>query len=195
TFFLPVPLDRFSDAEHINQYYRQMLEKIESVPGVEKAALTTGMPTQGAGLGMAFSVAGAPPVDRAARPGAGFEMVTPGYFETFGIRVVKGRSFNEQDTAQNTRVAIINESFANRYFPGVDPLAQRILIDGLIPGKLQVGQPVEWQIVGVVNNVRNGRGLRHDLRQIYAPFWQSPWPQASMAVRTSGDPTGMTGSI
>ncbi|HEY6403218.1 MAG TPA: FtsX-like permease family protein, partial [Blastocatellia bacterium] len=195
TFFLPVPRDRFSDAEHINQYYRQMLEKIESVPGVEKAAVTTGMPTRGAGFGMQFSIAGAPPVDRAARPDAGFEMVTPGYFETFGIRVIKGRGFSEQDTAQNTRVAIVNENFANRHFPGVDPLTQRILIDELIPGRQQVGQPVEWQIVGVVNNVRNGQGLRRESQQIYAPFWQSPWPRASITARTSGDPTSVTGGI
>src|SRR5262249_28308184 len=140
------------------------------------------------------SIAGGPPVDRAARPRAGFEMVTPGYFETFGIHVVKGRGFNEQDTAQNSRVAIINEVFANRYFPGLDPLTQRIQIDELRPGR-QVGQAVEWQIVGVVNNVRTGRGLREDLRQIYVPFWQSPWSQASMAVRTSGDPTSLTRSL
>jgi len=195
TFFLPVPRNRFSDAESVNQHYHQMLERIESVPGVEKAAVTTGMPTQGTGFGMAFSIAGAPPVDRGARPGAGFEMVTPGYFETFGIRVVKGRSFNDQDTAQNTRVAIVNETFANRYFSGMDPLKQRILIDELLPGRLQVGPPVEWQIVGVVNNVRSGQGLRSDLRQIYVPFWQSPWPQASVAVRTAGDPTRLTKSI
>jgi putative ABC transport system permease protein len=190
-----VPRNRFSDAESVNQHYHQMLERIESVPGVEKAAVTTGMPTQGTGFGMAFSIAGAPPVDRGARPGAGFEMVTPGYFETFGIRVVKGRSFNDQDTAQNTRVAIVNETFANRYFSGMDPLKQRILIDELLPGRLQVGPPVEWQIVGVVNNVRSGRGLRSDLRQIYVPLWQSPWPQASVAVRTTGDPTSLTKSI
>jgi predicted permease len=195
TFYLPTPRNRFSDAEQIRQYYRQMLERIEAVPGVEKAAVTTGMPTQGPGLGMAFSIAGAPPVDRSARPSAGFEMVTPDYFETFGIRVVKGRGFNEHDTAQNTRVALVNENFANRYFPGVDPLTQKILIDELIPGRQQVGQPVEWQIVGVVNNVRNGQGLRGDSRQIYAPFWQSPMPRASIASRTSGDPASVTSSV
>jgi predicted permease len=109
--------------------------------------------------------------------------------------VVKGRSFNKQDTPQNTRVVIINNSFADRYFPGVDPLTQRLVISELSPGKPFVEKPVEWQIVGVVNNVRTGRGLRSDLRQIYAPFWQSPWPRASIAARTSGDPTSVTASL
>src|SRR5262245_49025746 len=172
-----------------------MLEKIEAVPGVQKAAVTTGMPTRGTGFGMDFSVVGAPPIDRAAWPGAGFQMVTPGYFETFGIRVVKGRGFTEQDTAKNTRVAMVNEYFANRYFSGVDPLTQRILVDELTPGSMRSGPPVEWQIVGVFHNVRNGRGLRGDNPEIYVPFWQSPWPQASVAVRASGDPTSVTSGI
>jgi len=195
TFFLPVPDQRFSEPAKITPYYRQLLGRIESVPGVEKAAVTTGMPTRGAGFGMLFSIAGAPPVAPAARPGAGFQMVTPGYFETFGIRVLKGRKFTEQDTADNPRVAMVNETFANRYFQGQDPLAQRVLIDGLTPGSLKIGPPVEWRIVGVYHTVRNGEGLRSDFPEIYVPFWQSSWPQASVAVRTAGDPHSMVKSI
>jgi putative ABC transport system permease protein len=195
TFYLPVPQSRFSDVERINPYYRQMLERIESVPGVERAAVMTGMPTRGTGFGMNFTIAGAPPVDPATRHWAGFQMVSPGYFETFGIRVVKGRSFSEQDTAKNTRVALVNEHFANRYLSGVAPLSQRIVTDGLIPGSMQLGPPVEWQIIGVFHNVRNGAGLRYDNPEIYVPFWQSPWPRASVAVRTSADPASATRSI
>jgi putative ABC transport system permease protein len=195
TFSLPVPQSRFSEPGQVAPYYRQLLEKIESVPGVESAAVTTGTPTRGTGFGMAFSIVGAPPVEPTARPGAGFQMVTPGYFETFGIRVVKGRRFTEQDTADGARVAMVNEHFANRHFPGVDPLTQRIAVDELTPGSLKIGAPVEWRIVGVFHNVRNGQGLREDYPEIYVPFWQSPWPQASVAVRTAGDPAGMTRSI
>src|SRR5262249_51713473 len=197
TFFLPTPRSRFSNVERINPYYQQMLEKIEAVPGVRKAAVTCGVPTRGTGFGRRFSIAGAPPVDPAARQGAGFQMVTPGYFEIFGIRVVKGRNFNEQDTAKSARVAMVNETFVNRYLSGVDPLAQRILTDQLIPGSRTAGPPVEWQIVGVFHNVRNGSGLRTDNPEIYVPFWQSPWPgpAADMVVRTSDDPAQVTGGI
>jgi predicted permease len=115
-------------------------------------------------------------------------MVTPGYFETFGVRMVKGRSFTEQDSAGGAHVALVNENFANRYFHGVDPLDQRIAVDSLIPGGMRVGPPVEWRVVGVFHNVRNGEGLRSDFPEIYVPFWQNPWPWASVAVRTAGDP-------
>jgi putative ABC transport system permease protein len=195
TFFLPAPQSRFSEPGQVTPYFRQLLERIEAVPGVESAAVTTGMPTRGAGFGMGFTIVGAPPVDPASRPGAGFNMVTPGYFETFGVRVVKGRHFTELDTGSSARVAMVNEHFVNRYFPGVDPLMQRIAVDQLVPGSLKIGPPVEWRIVGVIHNIRNGQGLREDYPEIYVPFWQSSWPQASVAVRTAGDPAGMTRSI
>jgi putative ABC transport system permease protein len=193
TFNLPVSESRFTQAERIAPYYRQLLEKIESVPGVKKAALTTGIPTRGTGIGMGFTIVGAPPVDPSARPGAGFQIVTPGYHDTFGIRVVKGRSFDEGDTAAGPRVAMVNERFVNRYFAGVDPLQQRIAVNQLIPfGK--PGPPVEWQIVGVFHTVRND-GVRDDYPEIDVPFWQSPMPRVSVAVRTDGDPNNVIESL
>ena len=121
-------------------------------------------------------------------------MVTPGYFQTFGIRLIQGRSFSEQDIAGSLPVAMVNENFVRRYLSGVDPLTQRLAIEQLIPGVNRNGPAVEWQIVGVFHNVRTG-DLRDDYPEIDVPFWQSPWPQAGMAVRTTGDPEAMTKSI
>jgi len=193
TFNLPVPESRFAQAERIAAYYRQLLEKIEAVPGVKRAALTTGIPTRGTGFGMGFTIVGAPPVDQSARPGAGFQIVTPGYHDTFGIRVVNGRSFDESDTAASPRVAMVNEKFANRYFAGVDPLQQRITVNQLIPSG-KPGPPVEWQIVGVFHTVRND-GIRDDYPEINVPFWQSPMPHVSVAVRTDGNPHNLIESL
>jgi predicted permease len=195
TFYLPVPEGRFKEADRITPYYRQLLEKIESVPGIERATATTGMPLRGTGFGMAFRVAGTAPADPGERQGAGYQMVTAGYFETFGIRVVKGRHFTEQDTATSTRVAMVNETFANRYFPDADPLSERLVVNQLIPGSPQIGPEVEWQIVGVFHNTRGGEGLRDDYPVIYVPFDQSPWPSAQVAVRTAGDPESITRSL
>jgi putative ABC transport system permease protein len=123
-------------------------------------------------------------------------MVTPGYFKTFGIRVVKGRHFTEQDTATSARVAMVNEAFATRYLPAGDPLAQRVVAPQLIPGSPQNGPEVELQIVGVFHNTRRGEGLRDGADPvIYLPFWQSPWPRASVAVRTAGDPERVTSGL
>ena len=96
---------------------------------------------------------------------------------------------------RRVRVAIVNETFVNRYLKGVDPLTQRILVEQLIPGVTKLGPPVEWQIVGVFRNIHNGGIRREGFPEIDVPFAQSPWPQAAMAVRTTGDPAEMSKSI
>jgi putative ABC transport system permease protein len=196
TFYLPVPQSRFKEAERISPYYRQLLEEIESVPGVETATVMTHIPLRGMGFDQSFRIAGAPLVDPSARQNARFQMVTPGFFKTFGIRVLKGRYFTEQDTVTSMRVAMVNETFANQYLSAGDPLSQRIVVPQLIPGSPQGGPEVEWRIVGVFHDTRSGEGLRSgDVPVIYLPFWQSPWPRASVAVRTAGDSARITRSL
>jgi putative ABC transport system permease protein len=195
TFSLPVPVTRLTQPDQIVAYYRQLVERIESLPGVIRAEAATGMPLQGTNFGMPFTIAGKPVADPSARPGAGFQMVTPGFFQTFAIQMVKGRAFTDQDAANSVPVAVVNETFAKRYLAGVDPLSQRILVEQLIPGVTKLGPPIEWQIVGVFRNIHNG-GIRSDgFPEIDVPFAQSPWPQASMAVRTTSDPADMSKSI
>jgi putative ABC transport system permease protein len=195
TFYLSVSPERLTKADEINSYYRQLLEKIRAVPGVVDAAASTGTPLQGTFGGMPFSVFGKPVADPSLRPGSPFQMVTPGYFSTYGIRIVKGRGFTDQDSAGGARVAMVNENFVRRFLPGTDPLTQIIDIDELIPGAAKTGGIVHWQIVGVFHNVRNGGIREDDFPEIEVPFWQSPWPTAGMAVRTQGDPAAMTKSI
>jgi len=194
TFSLPVPQAKLTQPGQMVSFYQQLLERVESLPGVSHAEVATGMPLQGPGFGMPFTIAGKPVSDPSTRPGAGFAMVTPGYFQTFGIQLVKGRGFTDQDIAGRVRVAVVNEALVKKYFPDVDPLTQRLIVEDLIPGVTKLGPPVEWQIVGVVRNVRNG--IRNDgFPEIDVPFWQSPWPQVGMAVRTTGDPIAMSKSI
>jgi putative ABC transport system permease protein len=193
SFRLPVPERRFSGAEQITSYYQRMLEKIEAVPGVKKAAAMTGVPAAGPMLGRRFSIVGQPPVDPSERPGAAFQTATPGYVEALGIRVSRGRSFDERDRAGSTRVAMVNEYLVNRFFPGVDPLTQRITFEEPVPG-VQRGRPVELQIVGVFHNVRRAGSLE-EYPEIDVPFWQTPWPQASIVVQTDGDPKTVLTSI
>ena len=162
TFGLPVPDSRPKDPEKIVAYYRQVLSSIAAVPGVSHATAMTGMPLQGTYFGMPFTVVGQPAAaDPSQRPGAGFQMVTPDYLQTFGIRLIKGRAITEQDTAASVKVAIVNEDFVNKFLKGTDPTQQRISVEQLIPGVTKLGPAVEWQIVGVYHNVRS-RGFREE---------------------------------
>jgi putative ABC transport system permease protein len=193
TFRLPVPERRLNGPDQIRSYYGQMLEKISALPGVAKAALTTGVPARGATIGRRVNIVGQPPPSPTERRGSAFQMITPGYIDALGIRVIKGRSIDEHDTSTSMRVAMVNEFFAARYLPGVDPLTQRFSAEEIVPGQ-PGGKPVEWQIVGVFHNTR-GAGFREDNPEVYVPFAQSPWPQASVVVRANGDPKALIKSL
>ena len=194
TFQLPVPLKRLDGPDQIRSYYRRMIEKVEAVPGVRKVGAMTGVPARGPFFGMPFNIVGRPPESPGQGDGAAFSMVTGGYAQALGIRIVKGRAIDERDTDTSVRVATVNENFVKRYLPNVDPLTQRISIEEIIPGTGPMGKPLEWQIVGVFHDVR-GAGVREEYPEINVPFAQSPWPQVSMVIRTDGEPKAVIRSV
>jgi putative ABC transport system permease protein len=195
TFRLQQPPTRFATADGINTYYQQMLSAVRSVSGVSSATAVTGMPLLFHSDGMPFTLVGGPTyTDPSQRPGAGFQSVSPDYFKTFGIQLLKGRSFTDQDTASSVRVAIVNEEFANRYLKGLDPFQQRLSIEQVIAGQPRLGPAVEWQIVGIIHNVRYG-DFRDDNPEINVPFTQSLSPNVTIGVRTAEDPAAMTKTI
>jgi putative ABC transport system permease protein len=195
TFGLPMVKDKDFTAEQIIGHYQQILRSIESTTGVESASAMTGMPLQGAGFGMPFTIAGDKDfTDPSQRPTAGFGMATPGYFKTFGIRIVKGRGITDQDDAANLKVAVVNEQLVREHFKGRDPIGQRLMVEQLYPGATKLGPPQAWQIVGVYHDVRGGSFSRQRA-EIMIPFYQSSWPNVGFGVRTAGDPATMTKTI
>ena len=196
TFSLPVPDGRLVAADQVTTFYNELLTRMRVVPGVTAASVSTGMPVQGTNFGMPFYFAGAPLADPSKRPGAGFNMVMPDYFKTFGIRITKGRAFTEQDRAGSQPVAIVNQTFVTRYLKkDEDPLTKRVFVEQLIPGETRLGPPIEWQIVGVYGDVHNAGPRNNGFPEIDVPFLQSPWPSALFAVRTSGEPTAVIKSL
>jgi len=195
TFRFPVPQTRLSQPEQMITFYHQLLEKLDAIPGVQHAGVATGLPLAGPFFAGPFNIAGQPQAAAGSRPTAGFLMVTPGYFQTFGIHMVRGRRFNEQDTEHSPRVAVVSENLARRHFPGIDPLGKRVIVDQLIPGVRQQGPPLEWEIVGVFHSVKYDLRDSDTTAEIDVPFDQSPWPNVDVAVRTTGDPVSMTKTI
>jgi putative ABC transport system permease protein len=195
TFYLPVPDSRSKDPAQMTAYYRNILAHIAVVPGVGHATVMTGMPIYGSGFGMPFTLENGPTfADPSKRPNTGFGMVTPAYFDTFGIQVLSGRAFTDQDTANTIKVAMVNQDFVNKYLKGKDPFRQRVLVEELIPGVTKLGPPIAWQIVGIYHNVHTA-DQREENPQMLIPFWQIPWPQAGFGVRTAENPATMIRSI
>jgi len=192
SFGLNPPQSRFQNNDQINAYYQQMLTTLRSVAGVSSVASLTGAPLRGDSDGMPFTIVGGPSyADPSQRPGTGFQSVSPDYCKTLGIRVIRGRTFTDQDSGSSPRVAMVNEEFARRYFKTQDPLTQRLSIEQIIPGLPQLGPAVEWQVVGVFHNVRYG-DFRDPFPETIVPFAQSLSPGVTVVVRTSADPATMT---
>ena len=187
TFAIPVADGKLKDAAEVNAYYDRILASIKNVPSVEKAAVSIAIPLRGGGFTREFQIVGRPPVANPKSQRTSFSPISTEYHETFGIPVLKGRDIDEHDTATTQRVAVVNETFVKRYLAGVDPIGQRLRVENFsFEGK--PAQPAEWQIVGVVKDVRFS-----DLRASYdpeidVPFGQNPFAYNSVAVRTKGDP-------
>lgn len=195
TFYLSVPKTLPKEPEKIIAYYKQMLSSIRSDPGVSSVSAQTGIPLFRMYRPTPFAIVGEPAYNNTSTlPRADFGKVTPDYFKTFGIRIVKGRSFDDQDTASGVKVAIVNEDFVRTYLKGSDPLQQSISIWQSNNGETPSANPTECQIIGVYHDVLSG-SMREHHPEMQVPFWQSPSPQPAIAVRTAEDPDLMIKSI
>jgi putative ABC transport system permease protein len=195
TFYLPVPQSRLARPEQTESFYRDLLARLEAIPGVQRAAAATDTPLDDPNLELPAGIVGTRGSELST-PDVAFGAVTPGYFETFGVRVDRGRMINQRDTANGPRVAMVNETFARRFLKGVDPLSVRLRVGQLQNGELAFEPDVERQIVGVFHDVQNSvRPGQPKLPQIWVPFAQSPWPHAVVAVRTAIDPEKMMRAI
>ena len=181
TFSLSLPRNRYPSDPAIAAFAERAARRLRAIPGVRSAGASQALPFAIDLNIVYFAVAGRP-AERDHPTTYVFE-VTPGYLAAMGIPVLQGRGFEAPDVAGAPRVVIINQAIARRYFPGEDPIGQRI------------GRPdtpiEEWgQIVGVVADVKDGvvSSLDHDgcPLQIYVPFAQNPYDALTFVVRAGG---------
>lgn len=165
---------------------RETLQRVRTIPGVLDAAFATSMPMHGY-YPHAFEIAGQT-VDSAHPPVADLQAVTPSYFNTLGIRLVRGRFIDDGDDLHSPRVVMVNETFVRRYMPKDDPLTHRLMprfFTGVVDSKTKIPPPPEYQIVGVFHDVLDNEHLTDAVEpEIYISQWQSPGPYVHIAVRT-----------
>jgi predicted permease len=173
---------RYDTAEKRAVFYEQLVERVESVPGVRSAAVSLTLPFTG-WAGVPVQLATGVPLKLNERPISILQPVTPNYFRTMKIAVKRGHDFNSHDTTNSAPVVIINESLARHFWPeypnGPDPLGQYLLM-----GR----EPRPKQIVGITADVRQ-QGKDQDAKfGLYVPNAQVALPSAAIVVRTAGDP-------
>ena len=195
TFYLSVPKTQDKEQAKIAAYYKQMLTGIQSVAGVSAASVQTGTPLFPPRM-TPFVVAGESALDGDSSkwPKVGFGAITPDFFKTFGVRMMKGRAFTEQDSPSNVKVAIVNQEFVRRFLHGADPLRARVWLRLSAENERIPAAPTEWQIVGVSHDTLS-KSMRAHIPEIQIPFWQSPSSDPVIAVRAAGDPDSMIKSI
>lgn len=182
-----------TSSEQINTTARELLTKLNALPGVQSAALTTSMPLQGHDNGMPFNISGHLVADT-DRPVADFEMVTPSYFGTVGAHLLQGRFLSDSDQLGSAQVLIVNHSFVDRFLHGENALNQHVLLPDYNHG--QFTPPTEWQIVGVFQDIPNGEHVTEKTEpQMIASFWQHPGRHAQLAVRSVIDPGLISGPV
>ncbi|HEV2864457.1 MAG TPA: ABC transporter permease [Pyrinomonadaceae bacterium] len=184
TLGVGAPQQLYGQTEQRAAYFKQMQERLSALPGARAVAVTSSLPLDWV-LNFSYGVEGRP-----ARPGdepqADYMAVSPNYFETMRIPVLKGRGFTERDATGAPDVAVINETMARRVFPGEDPLGRRITID-------YMERRLALEVVGVVADVRQTAGEETGL-QIYDCYLQRPWLSSSFVIRADGDPALLAAS-
>ncbi len=174
------------------QFYRELVDRVQAIPGVRNAAVAMTLPTGSGWLGTNVLVQGQPSVDGAQQPTARLQSVTPGYFHTLHIALRRGREFTEQDNSVAAKSpVIINESFARRFWPayplGVNPIGQHVQegIDHTGP----------MQIVGIVGNVREAALSDDSGPEFYVPNVIHSPQTAYLAIRTAGRPLSFAPAV
>jgi len=176
---------KYSDGRQRRAFLQGVMRQIENLPGVEQAGAINFLPLTGFWGDVSFSIEGRPAPRPDEASSADNRVVTERYFRTVGIRLLRGREFDERDREGSPPVVIINETMARRHWPNEDPVGAHI----------NLGQGNKPEIVGVVNDVKSF-GLEEETHpDIYRPFAQAPSTLIAFAIRASGDPLSLVAAV
>lgn len=178
-----LPPSKYAKDEEQAAYFKEVLARLDHVPGVTAAGAVLSLPLTGAEESTDLFIEGRPRPTFDQRPGADYTIVSPEYFQALEVPLLKGRQFSDRDDKDTPGVIIINEALARRYWPDEEPVGQRLTVGF---------EKATRQIVGVVGNVKQ-TALNGDPRPtMYLPHLQRPTGGMSIVIRTNGDPTSLS---
>ncbi|MBW4697200.1 MAG: ABC transporter permease [Aphanocapsa lilacina HA4352-LM1] len=186
-----LPVAKYRDERQIVDFFDRLLARIRALPGVSSASGIFTLPLSGSSSDGTFIIEGRPPVGPGQEPSAGYLIVGPDYLQTMGIPLLRGRAFDERDRATSPKVALINETMAQKFWPGEDPVGRRLSIDTPRPA------PESWiEIVGIAKDART-LALNKPVRpEMYFPYSQLAWPFLTLVIRTgTGDPAALGNAL
>ncbi|HEX3230490.1 MAG TPA: ADOP family duplicated permease, partial [Pyrinomonadaceae bacterium] len=190
TMSLRLPNSRYAEPQQRVNFFQQTLANVSQLPGVKSAAICFSLLMTGDGATDPVLIEGRPPVPKGEEPVLRGGSISGDYFRTMGINIRRGRGFTEQEVWKESHVIIVNEAFAQRFFPDEDPKGKRI--------KVGVGDPPWSTIVGVVaNHIQPGVDNRV-WEEMFYPYVNTADPPLwgmNLVVKTEGDPAALTSAV
>lgn len=189
TLRIALPDSIYSKPEQVRGFYAQLLDRVQRLPGVVSAGAISGLPLSGQGGSGTLTIDTRSVPLEDTTPEADQRVVTPEYFKAMGISLIRGRFFEARDTDGATRVALVDESLAQAYWPNQDPIGKRLHRGG-------IGSKAPWTtVIGVVRHVRNRTLEARSRVEVYWPENQVPVNGMTLAVLASGNPMNLVPTI
>ncbi len=182
-----LPFKGIQDSSQWAEFFRQLLARIEGLPGVQYAGVVSELPLSGQENETTFTIEGQPPPAGGTKPYVNQRRVSPDYFKAMGIPLLKGRYFTDLDNQAAPKVIIISESFAHRFFTDQDPVGRRLAID--------FGQAWTGEIVGVVGTIHHTSLAQAPGRELYVPEPQSPFNGLNLVIRAATSPSPLATAV
>ena len=176
--------------DHKIAFVQELVSRLNRLPGVKQASAGWPMPMSGSYASISFTVEGHP-VAKEDHPSEGVGVALPGYFETLRIPLISGRTFTNMDRTGSAQVVVINQAFARKYFPGVNPIGRHMTAD---LGDGVVSHPVR-EIVGVVGDVKEFGLSTEASPQYYLPWTQAVITEPYLVLRATGDPAALERAV
>lgn len=189
TASLSLPDNRYPRDKQI-EFYQDLLPRLRSMPGVVSVSAGWPLPLSSSGIGISFDIE-QHPLPESERPISRVSIVEPGYFQTLRVPLMRGREFQDTDTTKSKPVVVVNQAFANKFFPGENPVGKRInpgLGDGVVTD-------VQREIIGVVGDVKVGQLTREMIPEMYLPFTQSVITSPKLVIRAANNPVSLISAL
>jgi predicted permease len=184
TMNVSLPTSRYATGQQQVAFFDAVLRRVSALPGVMRAAVSSALPPMKKRM-TPLLPEGQPHVPLQDRPVMTIEMISPGWFGTLGVPLLRGRDFTDGDTAASPRVVIANEAFARRFWPNENAVGKHVQV-GLLPPS---------EVVGVSGDVRNNGLATEAEPQLYLPFAQAPWSNMNLLVRTAVEPRAVVNAV
>ncbi|MGD8454005.1 MAG: ABC transporter permease [Phycisphaerae bacterium] len=191
TFQLAVPFSEYEDPPARARMYDQLRERLAAVPGVTAVGTSTSLPLVPGHQMLHIRLLDRPDVDPEKMPVVRFCAVSPDYFQTLGVPLLKGRMLDEHDTENASGALLINEAMARKFWPDEDPIGRRLFVGARITDN----EPADYEVVGIVRNARDAGLNAGPEPYLYVPYQQLAWPQMYFVLRTAGDPEQLVDTV